>query len=104
MRIAPWDDDEPYQLNVWVESTKSQPEFERVLTSAIEPLEVRDRRFSFLDVHCTVHAIGDEQPPTFPGVPAARYSFRIDVPTKSWDFSGLFDRILPFAVASGANR
>jgi hypothetical protein len=101
MRVAPWDDDEPYQLNVWVESTRSQSEFERVLTSAIEPLEVRDHRFSFLDVHCAVHAIADEQPPTFAGVPTARYSFRIDVPTKSWDFSGAFDRIIPFAVASG---
>ena len=100
MRPAPWDDDEPYDLNVWVETTKPPVEFERVLASAIAPLEIRDHRFSLLDIDCSVHAIGEAQPPNFPGVPETRYSFRIDVPTKPWDFSGVFDRVLPFAVAS----
>ena len=97
---APWDDDEPYDLNVWIESTKSLEEFEHTLGRVIAPLEIRNHRFSLGEIDCAVHTV-ETQPRIFPDVPTARYAFRINVPTKPWDFWGSFDRILPFAIASG---
>ena len=101
MRVAPWDDDEPYQLNLWVESTKSAEEFERVLGSVVEPLEIHDHTFRFGNVDCAIYTVAESQPPRFSDIPVAHYSFRIDVPAYPWDFWGWFNHIIPFAVAGG---
>lgn len=96
-----FDDKERYELNVWVESTKSLDVFEQSLAAVIAPLVIRDHRFALGEIDCIVHALSDNQPPSFPGIPAVHYSFRIDVPTTPWNFWAHFDRILAFAIASG---
>lgn len=96
-----FDDSEPYDLNIWVESTKSLDEFEHSLAAVVAPLQIQDHRFTLGEIVCAVHAVSDDQPPTFPGIPTARYAFRIDVPTTPWNFWARFDRVLAFALASG---
>ena len=96
-----FDDSEPYDLNIWVESTKSLEEFEHSLAAVIAPLHIQDHRFTLGEIVCAVHVVSEDQPPTFPGIPAARYAFRIDVPTTPWNFWARFDRVLAFALASG---
>ena len=98
---ATFDDSEPYDLNIWVESTKSLEAFEQSLAAVIAPLAIRDHKFALGEIDCAVHVVGDGQPPSFPGIPTAHYSFRIDVPTTPWNFWARFDRVLAFAVASG---
>src|SRR4051812_19231834 len=98
---APWDDDEPYDFSVWVESTKSLSDFEAIVGNVIAPVEIHDHKFAIGESECTIRPIGEDQPPSFPGVPVAQYGFRIDVPTQPWDFWGSIDRIIPFALSAG---
>jgi hypothetical protein len=98
---AMWDESECYDLNVWVETSKSLEEFEQSLTSVIAPLAIRNHQFSLGDINCTIHVISDGQPPNFSGIPMVKYAFRVDVPVTPWDFWAHFDRILAFSIASG---
>ena len=96
-----FDDTEPYELNLWIESNKTTEEFESSLSKIIVPLTITNHQFALGNIIASINYNLDIQPPKFPGVPEVRYSFRIDIPTTPWNFWASFDRIFGFAVLSG---
>lgn len=56
---ATFDDSEPYDLNIWVESTKSLKAFEQSLAAVTAPLAIRDHKFALGEIDCAVHVVGD---------------------------------------------
>lgn len=96
-----FDDTEPYDLNLWIESNKTIEDFESSLSKIIAPLVIKDHQFALGEIIATISHNLDVQPPIFAGVPDVRYSFRIDIPTTPWNFWASFDRIFGFAVLSG---
>ena len=95
-----FDEEEPYDLNIWVESDKTLEEFEISLASVISPISISDHAFTLGDIDASIH-VPNLQPPIFPVIPSPRYSFRVDVPTTPWSFWARLDRVFAFSIAAG---
>ena len=95
-----FDEEDHYDLNIWVESDKTLEEFEISLASVISPIRVLDHAFTLGDIGASIQ-IPKIQPPIFADIPSLKYSFRIDVPTTPWNFWADLDRIFAFSIASG---
>ena len=82
-----FDDDWDYEIWIWVETDKSLAQFEECLTKLIAPVRLNNHEFSLGAIHCKVMP-AEEQPPSFPGVAHAHYSFIIIVPIVLISFGG----------------
>src|SRR5687767_12225762 len=95
-----FDDDLDYEIWIWVETDKSLAQFEESLTKLIAPVRLNNYEFSLGAIHCKVMP-AEEQPPSFPGVPHAHYSFIIIVPIVTYIIWGLFDRQFALSLTVG---
>ena len=94
-----------YEIEIWVETTKTLEELESCLSSIIHPLVIEDHKFKLGSIECDVQTVNDDPPvPTFDGVPNVEYSFCITVPKKDYDIWGAIDHHFAFAIAWGLRR
>ena len=98
--MIPFDDDQCYTLNIWVESSKTQNEFERSLSSIITPIEIHNHRFSMGQIEASIVANRSQSQPVFEGVPNYHYSHRIDVEVVDYEIWASLDKVFAFAIAS----
>lgn len=91
-----------YEIEIWVETSKSLEEFEATLANVIHPLSIEDHQFSLGGIKCDVHCLGcPEEVPVFEGVPQVEYSFGISVRKVDYDLWGSIDHHFAFAMAWG---
>ena len=89
-----------YDIEIWVETTKTFEEFESCLSHIIHPLVIENHEFNLGGIKCGVQAVDSEiQVPTFGGVPEVEYSFCITVRKVDYDLWGNLDHHFAFAIA-----
>lgn len=105
-----YDESGGYQIEIWVETTKSLEEFETCLSSVIHPLVIENHEFALGSISCSVQSANGEvqdpeypdgdQYPVFEGVPQVEYSFYITVQTIDYDLWSAIDRHFAFAIVT----
>jgi hypothetical protein len=95
-----FDDDWDYEIWIWVETEKSLAQFEESLARIIAPVTLDNHEFSLGAINCKVLPT-EEQPPSFPGVPNAHYSFIIIVPVVTYIIWSLFDKQFALSLTVG---
>ena len=89
-----------YEIEIWVETTKSLEEFELCLSNIIDPLIIENHTFNLGGIACDIQAVTSETAiPTFEGVPQVEYSIYVTVHKKGYDIWDAIDHHFAFAIA-----
>jgi hypothetical protein len=98
---AYFDEENGYDILIWVESTKSFVEFEVSLSHIINPISIENHKFKLGAIECQILSLNPDEAPTFTNIPSAEYHYCIVVPKLDYLIWGCFDLQFAFALTLG---
>jgi hypothetical protein len=96
-----FDEEDGYDLLVWVETTKSLDEFESSLAQIIAPIQIDNHKFKLGAIGCEIRGVDSMEAPIFPAIPAAEYRYCVIVPKVDYLIWGCFDHLFAFSITLG---
>lgn len=94
------DEDLEEDLSIWVCTDKTLVEFEKSVSTIIEPVQVVNRKFNIGAIEIYIKEV-ESQPKSYVGIPQKKYSFEIVIPTTPYLIWSIFDKRVVYALTLG---